>query len=76
MRLLSGFAADVIEYFADENPNVLARCRAMLQNWFETDDDANLDNLCYILEGLDMIAAADGVKRFLEPADKMEDISE
>lgn len=48
----------------------------MLQIWFDDDDDANLDNLSYYLEGLDMIAAADCVKRFLEPADKMEDISE
>lgn len=48
----------------------------MLQHWFNDDDDASLDNLSYILEGLDMIAAADAIKRFLEPADKMEDISE
>lgn len=43
---------------------------------FDEDDDASLDNLGYILEGLDMIAAADAVKRILEPVDKMEDISE
>lgn len=48
----------------------------MLQHWFNDDDDASLDNLSYILEGLDMIAASDAIKRFLEPADKMEDISE
>lgn len=75
-RFLLGFTDDVLQFFVDENPTEVARCCAMLANWFDNDDDANLDNLCYILEGLEMIAAADCVKRFLEPADKMEDISE
>lgn len=48
----------------------------MLQIWFDDDVDASLENLGYILEGLDMIAAADGVKRILDPVDKMEDISD
>ena len=48
----------------------------MLQIWFDDDVDSSLDNLAYIMEGLEMIAAADAIKRILEPADKMEDISE
>lgn len=66
----------MLKFFADSKTNVSEQCRTMLDHWFNDDDDASLDNLCYILEGLDMISAADAIKRFLEPADKMEDISE
>lgn len=48
----------------------------MLQIWYENDDDPSLENLAYIMEGLGMIGPADYIKRILEPADKMEDISE
>lgn len=65
-----------MKFFADSNSNVSEQCRKMLEHWFNDDDDASLDNLSYILEGLEMIAAADAIKRFLEPVDKMEDISE
>lgn len=75
--LFSGYTADLLKFFADFNTaNVQEQCRKMLEHWFNDDDDASLDNLSYILEGLDMIAGADAIKRFLEPADKMEDISE
>lgn len=75
-RLFQGYTPDLLQFFADSNTNLTEQCRTMLDHWFNDDDDASLDNLSYILEGLDMIAAADAIKRFLEPADKMEDISE
>ncbi|KAG4080645.1 hypothetical protein HA402_013175 [Bradysia odoriphaga] len=72
-----GYTPDLLKFFADSNTtNVQEQCRTMLEHWFNDDDDASLDNLSYILEGLDMIAGADAIKRFLEPVDKMEDISE
>lgn len=71
-----GYNADVLKFFVDSHPLVTDQCKAMLHLWFDEDDDASLDNLGYILEGLEMIAAADFVKRILEPVDKMEDISE
>lgn len=74
--LYLGYTPDLLKFFADSNTNVSEQCRTMLEHWFNDDDDASLDNLSYILEGLDMIAAADAIKRFLEPVDKMEDISE
>lgn len=71
-----GFTEDVITFFSESTPLEPDQCQAMLQNWVEEDDDANLDNLAYIMEGLELIAAADCVKRFLEPIDKMDDISD
>lgn len=72
MRL--GYATDEIKYFRESNEGH-ERCRCMLRLWLE--DDTNiLADLAYTLEGLKMISAADCVKRILEPADKMEDISE
>lgn len=47
----------------------------MLRLWLE-DDTNTLADLAYTLEGMKMISATDCVKRILEPADKMEDISE
>lgn len=72
----AGFSTDEITYFFEENAKVPDQALAMLQIWFDDDVDASLENLGYILEGLDMIAAADGVKRILDPVDKMEDISD
>lgn len=70
----AGFGADEIKYFR-ESKDGHERCRYMFSIWLE--DDTNiLADLAYILEGLKMISAADCVKRILEPADKMEDISE
>lgn len=71
-----GFSSDLLKFFADSHSAVVEQCQAMLRLWFDEDVDASLDNLGYIMEGLEMIAAADAVKRILEPVDKMEDISE
>lgn len=69
-----GFSDDEIKYFR-ENNNGHERCRYMLRLWLE-DDTNTLADLAYTLEGMKMISATDCVKRILEPADKMEDISE
>lgn len=66
----------MIKFFSDTKHTVPERCQAMLQNWFDEDDDANLDNLAYIMDGLEMIAATDCVKKILEPTEKMDDSSD
>lgn len=71
-----GYTKDLLMFFAESHPTPTAQCQHMLRIWFDEDVDASLENLAYILEGLDMIAPADAIKRMLEPADKMEDISE
>lgn len=48
----------------------------MIDIWMNEDDDPSLEDLAYMMEGLKMMAAVDYVKRILDPADKMEDISE
>lgn len=47
----------------------------MLTIWFEEDDDANLDNLAYTLEGLEILKAAELIKEIIG-ADKVEEIVE
>ncbi|XP_031617762.1 THO complex subunit 1 [Contarinia nasturtii] len=69
-----GYGTDEIKFFRESNEGQ-ERCRYMLRIWLE-DDTNTLADLAYTLEGLKMISAADCVKRILEPADKMEDISE
>lgn len=71
-----GYTNDLLIFFTDSHPTPVEQCQHMLRIWFEEDVDASLENLAYTLESLDMIAAADAIKRMLEPADKMEDISE
>lgn len=72
--IFSGFGTDEIKFFRESKEGV-DRCGYMFRIWLE-DDTNSLADLAYILEGLKMISAADCVKRILEPADKMEDISE
>jgi THO complex subunit 1 len=78
-NLKIGYSTDEILFFETENPTVDEQCRTMLQIWFEDDMDASLDNLAYILEGLEMIVASEAVKRFI-PVDgaelKVEEISD
>lgn len=71
-----GYSADELLFFETENPTTTSQCKAMLSIWFEDDDDASLDNLAYILEGLDLHVAAAAVKRIIDPPNKMEDISD
>lgn len=49
----------------------------MVNIWLEDEDAGScLEDLAYTMEGLEMLSATDCIKRFLDPADKMEDISE
>nr|CAH7768225.1 unnamed protein product [Callosobruchus chinensis] len=57
-----GYKQDEIDFFKNENPSLVDQARNVLQIWFEDDEDATLDNLLYILEGLDMQEAAEAVR--------------
>ncbi|CAH1983731.1 unnamed protein product [Acanthoscelides obtectus] len=62
LALKLGYKQDEIDFFRNENPTPVEQARNLLQIWFEDDEDATLDNLLYILEGLDMQQAAEAVK--------------
>nr|XP_023027545.1 THO complex subunit 1-like [Leptinotarsa decemlineata] len=57
-----GFKPDEIDFFTNENPTREEQARNLLQIWFEDDEDASLENLVYILEGLEMNDAAEVVR--------------
>uniref|UniRef100_A0A1A9VLK4 Death domain-containing protein n=1 Tax=Glossina austeni TaxID=7395 RepID=A0A1A9VLK4_GLOAU len=61
-----GYTADELLYFETEHPDRDGGCIAMLVNWFGDDDDASLDNLAYVLEGLEINTAAKAVKALIE----------
>lgn len=42
----------------------------MLENWFEEDDDADLDNLLYTVEGLKLTKAAEVIKKIIGTDDE------
>ncbi|XP_053681306.1 THO complex subunit 1 [Anopheles nili] len=72
-----GYSADEIQYFESENATVADQCCHLLTLWFDDDMDASLDNLAYILEGLEMMSAADAVKQMITLlSDKVEEVSE
>lgn len=60
-----GFKNDEITFFEENNENDVERARNVLQLWFEDDEDATMENLLYILEGLELTEAADTVKNVL-----------
>lgn len=68
MVLILDFKQDEIEFFAVENPTLVERAKNILQLWFEDDEDASLDNLLYILEGLEMLDAAEVVRNEISNA--------
>lgn len=70
----TGNSADEILFFESEHSTVAEQCRRMLKLYFDDDMDANLDNLAYIMEGLDMIAATEATKKFISTDEKVEDI--
>ncbi|KAG7296249.1 hypothetical protein JYU34_021364 [Plutella xylostella] len=57
-----GFKPDEIQYFETENPTEPARAKNMLQLWFDDDEDASVENLLYIMEGLELIEACETLK--------------
>ncbi|XP_062554480.1 THO complex subunit 1-like [Armigeres subalbatus] len=73
-----GYNSDEIQYFESENATVGDQCRHLLQVWFEDDMDASLDQLAYILEGLEMLTAAEAVKQMIASLsdDKVEEVSD
>ncbi|CAD6994086.1 THO complex subunit 1 [Ceratitis capitata] len=75
-----GYTADELLYFETEHPDRDGGCIAMLSNWFADDDDASLDNWAYMLEGLEINAAAKAVKalvdRLTNKGDKVEVVSD
>lgn len=62
INFILGYKPDEIDFFKNENPTPIEQARNLLQIWFEDDEDASLDNLLYILEGLEMNEAAEAVR--------------
>ncbi|KAG5873225.1 hypothetical protein JTB14_005678, partial [Gonioctena quinquepunctata] len=62
------FKQDEIDFFRNENPTPEEQAKNLLQLWFEDDEDATLENLVYILEGLEMYEAAEAVKNEINSA--------
>lgn len=57
-----GFKPDEIEWLKSEHPTDVDQARHLLKLWIDEDEDASLDNLLYILEGLEMSEAAEAVR--------------
>ncbi|XP_054726053.1 THO complex subunit 1 [Anastrepha obliqua] len=68
-----GYTVDELLYFETEHPDRDGGCIAMLSNWFADDDDASLDNWAYMLEGLEINAAAKAVKALIDRLTPKED---
>ena len=64
-----GFKTDEIQFFTQENAKEVDQAKNMLQLWFDDDEDATLDNFLYILEGLEMEAAAELVRNEINSMD-------
>lgn len=60
-----GFDNEEIKFFSEKNETEVEAAKNALQIWFEDDEDATLENLLYILEGLEMHAAAEAVRNEL-----------
>lgn len=61
-----GYQSDEIDFFATQNSSDVSAAKDMLHVWFEDDDDSTLENFSYILEGLEMMEAAEAVKIAIE----------
>ncbi|XP_046968770.1 THO complex subunit 1 [Vanessa cardui] len=57
-----GYKPDEIQFFETENATDVARAKNMLQLWFDDDEDASVENLLYIMEGLEMTEACDTLR--------------
>lgn len=49
-----------------KNEDRVSKTKHMLHLWFEDDDDSTLENFCYILEGLEMMDAAEVVRQAIQ----------
>lgn len=56
-----GYTIDVLDFYKEQQKDP---CAKMLINWME-EDDANLDNLLYTIEGLNMTKAVEVVKKMV-----------
>ncbi|XP_038206326.1 THO complex subunit 1 [Zerene cesonia] len=56
------YKQDEIEYFETENATDEARAKNMLKLWFDDDEDASVENLLYIMEGLELVEACEALK--------------
>lgn len=63
-----GFKDHEISFFEENNETDVEMAINVLQLWFEDDEDATLENLLYILEGLEMTSAAEAVRNELNSA--------
>ncbi|XP_030370941.1 THO complex subunit 1 [Scaptodrosophila lebanonensis] len=61
-----GFTNDELLFFQMNHPTPGVACMQMLTNWISDDDDATLENWAYMLEGLEMNEAAEGVKAIIQ----------
>lgn len=57
-----GYTSDVLDFYVTQNGSP---CVKLLTNWMEEDDDADLDNLLYTLEGLKIMKAVEAVKKMV-----------
>ncbi|CAB3259626.1 unnamed protein product [Arctia plantaginis] len=57
-----GYKPDEIQFFETENATDPLRAKNMLTLWFDDDEDASVENLLYILEGLKMTEACEALK--------------
>ncbi|XP_049874570.1 THO complex subunit 1 isoform X2 [Pectinophora gossypiella] len=57
-----GYKPDEIQHFETENATDHLRAKNMLQLWCDDDEDASVENLLYILEGLQMMEACEALK--------------
>lgn len=57
-----GYTNDVLEFYVTGNSDP---CQKMLNIWIGEDEDANLDNLLYTVEGLKMQKAAEIIKKMI-----------
>lgn len=53
-----GYRPDEILYYESSSEKEPQQAQSMLSHWFEDDEDASVDNLIYILEGLGLLDAA------------------
>jgi THO complex subunit 1 len=62
LGLKLGYTQDVLDFWknGEKEPSV-----KMLTTWMEEDDDANLDNLLYTIEGLKLMKATEVVKKMV-----------
>lgn len=62
-----GYTSDILDFYLTKHGDP---CNNMLKSWMEEDDDANLDNLLYTVEGLKIIKAVEVIKKILGSDDE------